>query len=62
MLAALIGKRFPVADDVWPEINVFNCMIDRYGLMYTWVTMVSVEDCEVSDDVPLVFFLSYCFH
>ena len=44
VLAALIGKRFPVANDVWPKINVFNRMIDRYGLMDTWVTMVSLED------------------
>ena len=62
VLAALIGKRFPVANDVWPEINVFNRMIDRYGLMDTWVTMVSLEDREVSDDVPLVFCFSFCLH
>ena len=62
VLAALIGKKFPVADEVWPGINAFNPMIDRYGLMDTWVTMVSAEDCKVSDDVPLIFFVSYRYH
>ena len=62
VLAALNGKEFPVANNVWPEINVFNRMIDGYGLTDTWVTMVSPEDREVSDDVALVFFFSYCFH
>ena len=54
VLAALIGKKFPVADEVWPGINVFNRMIYKYGLMDTWVTMISVVDCEVSGNVPLV--------
>ena len=62
VLAALIGKRFPVADDVWPKINVFNLMIYKYGLMDTWVTMVSVVDREVSGNVPLVLCFSFCVH
>ena len=44
VLSALIGKKIPVADDVWPEINIFSPMIDGYGLTDTWVTMVSPED------------------
>ena len=62
VLAALIGKKFPVADEVWPGINVFNRMIDKSRLMDTWVTMISVVDCEVSGNVPLVLCFSFCLH
>ena len=62
VLAALIGNKFPVADKVWPEVYVFNWMIDGYRLSDTWVTTVSPEDREVSDDVALVFVFSYRFH
>ncbi len=61
VLAALIGKKFPVADEVWQEMNVFNQMIDRYGLMDTWVTKITPDDREVSD-VALVFCFSFRFH
>jgi hypothetical protein len=58
VLAALIGKDFPVADDVWPEVNQFHRMIDGYGLKDTWVTMVSPEDREVSN-VAKAFYSSF---
>ena len=58
MLASLIGKEFPVADEVWPEIYVFHQMIDGYGLKDTWVTMVSPEDQEVSN-VAMAFLLVF---
>ena len=58
VLAALIGKDFPVADDVWPEVNQFHRMIDDCGLKDTWVTMVSPEDQEVSN-VDMAFCLSF---
>ena len=58
VLARLIGKEFPVADQVWPEINVFHRMIDGYGMADTWVTMVSLEDREVSN-VAKAFCLSF---
>ena len=31
-LELLIGKDFPVADKVWPEVNQFHQMIDGYGI------------------------------
>ena len=62
VLAALIGKQFPVAEEVWPGINAFNCMIYDDGLMDTWVTMIGVEDREVSGNVPLVLCFSCCLH
>jgi hypothetical protein len=58
VLAALIGKDFPVANDVWPEVNQFHRMIDGYGLKDTWVTMVTPEDQEVSN-FALAFCLSF---
>ena len=58
MLAALIGKDFPVADNIWLEVNQFNWMIDSYGLMETWVTMITPEDREVSN-VALAFVLVF---
>ena len=61
VLAALIGKKFPVADEVWPGINAFNRMIYNNGLMDTWVTMITPDDCEVSD-VALVLCFSFRFH
>ena len=51
VLAALIGKKFPVAEEVWPGINAFNRMIYDDGLMDTWVTMIGVDDREVSGNV-----------
>ena len=60
VLAALIGKKFPVADDVWPEVNRFNRMICGFNIEDTWVTMVSPEDREVSN-VAMVFCFSFCF-
>jgi hypothetical protein len=41
VLAALVGKDYPVADKVWPEVNQFHRMIDGYGLNNMWVTMVT---------------------
>ena len=61
VLATLIGKDFPVADDVWPGINQFNQMICGFNIEDTWVTMVTPDDREVSD-VALVFCVSYRFH
>ena len=58
VLAALIGKDFPVADDVWPEINQFNRMICGFNIEDTWVTMITPDDREVSD-VALVFCFSF---
>ena len=49
MLAALIGKDFPVADDVWPEINQFNRMICGFNIEDTLVTMITPDDREVND-------------
>ena len=60
VLAALIGKKFPVAEEVWPGINAFNRMIYDDGLTDTWVTMIGVKDCEVSGNVPLVLYFSCC--
>ena len=54
VLAALIGKKFPVAEEVWPGINAFNRMIYDNGLMDTWVTMIGFDDREVSGNVLLV--------
>ena len=61
VLAALIGKDFPVADDVWPEIDLFNRMICGFNIKDTWVTMITPDDREVSD-VALVFCFSFHFH
>ena len=61
VLARLIEKEFPVADQVWPEINIFHRMIDGYGMADTWVTMVSPEDREVSH-VAKAFWLSFCYY
>ena len=58
LLARLIGKDFPVAGQVWPEINIFHRMIDDHGLNDTWVTMVGPEDREVSH-VAMAFFLVF---
>ena len=57
-LALLIGKDFPIAEEVWPEVNQFHRMIDGYGLNDTWVTMVTPEDREVSN-FALAFCLSF---
>jgi hypothetical protein len=54
-LAAVVGKKIPAADEVWPAVNVFNRMIGGYGVTVTWATMVTKEDREVGDGVPLVF-------
>ena len=48
MLVSLIGKEFPVADKVWPEVNIFQQMINGYGLKDTWVTVITLDDWEVS--------------
>ena len=59
MLASLLGKEFPIADEVWPEINMFQQMIYGYGLKDTWVTVVSPEDWEVINvamEICLSFF------
>ena len=58
VLASLIGKEFPVADKVWPEINKFQQMINGYGLKDTWVTMIALEDQEVRN-VVMAFCLSF---
>jgi len=55
VLARLIGKEFPVAGQVWPEINIFHRMIDDRGLNDTWVTMVGPEDREVNNVVMEIF-------
>jgi hypothetical protein len=48
VLAPLVGKKFPVADDVWPVVNQFHRVIDGYKLNYTWVTMITPNEREVS--------------
>ena len=58
VLARLIGKEFPVAGQVWPEINIFHRMIDDRGLNDTWVTMVGPEDREVRN-VAMACFLVF---
>ena len=58
VLAALIEKDFPIADIIWPEVNQFNWMIDSYGLMKTWLIMITQEHQEVSN-VALAFWLSF---
>jgi hypothetical protein len=58
VLAALIGKDFPVADDVWPEINQFNRMICGFNIEDTWVTMITPDDREVSDVALYLLFFS----
>ena len=61
VLASLIGKDFPVADDVWPGINRFNRMICEFNIEGTWVTMITPDDRMVSDiciGVLLFFSLS----
>jgi len=47
-LALRIGKDFPVAGEVWPELNKFHRMIDGKKLNDTWVTLITPEDREVS--------------
>jgi hypothetical protein len=61
VLAALIGKDFLVANDVWLEINQFNRMICGFNIEDTWGMMVTPEDREVSD-VALVFCFSFRFY
>ena len=61
VLAALIGKDFPVANDVWPDINRFNQMICGVNIEDTWATMITQDDREVSD-VALVCCFSFHFH
>jgi hypothetical protein len=58
VLASLIGKEFPVADKVWPEINNFQQMINGYGLKDTWVTVIILEDREVRNNA-MAFCLSF---
>ena len=49
VLASLIGKDFPVADEVWPGIARFNRMICELHIEDTWVTMITADDRMVSD-------------
>ena len=49
VLASLIGKDFPVADEVWPGIDRFNRMICELHIEDTWVTMITADDRMVSD-------------
>jgi hypothetical protein len=48
VLASLIGKDFPVADDVWLGINQFNRMICESNIEDTWVTMITADNRMVS--------------
>jgi len=57
-LALLIGKDFPVADEVWQEVNEFHRMIDDCKLNDTWVTMITPDEREVSN-FALAFFFSF---
>ena len=57
-LRYLLGKIFPILEEVWPEVNQFHWMIDGYGLNNTWVTMVTLEDQGVSN-FALAFCLSF---
>ena len=60
-LALLIGKDFPVADDVWPVVNQFHRLIDGYKLNDTWVTVITLDEREVSifAFAFVLFFLDY---
>ena len=57
-LVLLIGKDFPVADEVWPEVNKFHQLIDGCKLNDTWVTVITPDEREVSD-FALAFCLSF---
>ena len=48
VLAALIGKDFPDAGEVFREVNQFHRMIDDYGLNDTWVSMITPDERDVS--------------
>ena len=61
-LALFIGKDFPVASEVWTELNKFHRMIDGYGLNDTWVTMIAPEDQEVSIFALALCLSFFCYH
>ena len=57
-LALLIGKDFPIADEVWPEVNRFHWLIDGCKLNDTWVTVITPDERDVSN-CALAFFMSF---
>ena len=57
-LALRIGKDYPVAGEVWPELNKFHRMIDGKRLNDTWVTLITPEDRGV-ECFALAFCLSF---
>ena len=57
-LALLVGKDFPVAGEVWPEVNRFHQLIDGCKLNDTWVTVVTTDEQDVSK-FALCFFVSF---
>ena len=57
MLAALVGKDFPVAGELWTEVNRFHRVIDGNELNNTWVTMITPDEREVSDFAFAYFLL-----
>jgi hypothetical protein len=57
-LALLVGKDFPVAGDLWPEVNRIHRVIDDNKLNNTWVTMITPDERDVSN-CALAFFVSF---
>ena len=57
-LALLVGKKFPVAGDLWPRVMRFHQVIDDNKLNDIWVTMLIPDEREVRD-LAFVFFLSW---
>ena len=58
MLATLVRKDFPVAGELWTEVNRFHRVIDGNELNNTWVTMINPDEREVSD-FAFAYFLSF---
>ena len=57
-LALLIGKDFPIADEVWPEVNWLHWLIDGCKLNDTWVTVITPDERDVSN-CALSFLVSF---
>ena len=53
----VIGKEFPVAGELWPQVSCIHRWIDNNKLNDTWVTMLIPDEREVSD-FPFAYFLS----
>jgi hypothetical protein len=60
-LALLVGKEFPVAGDLWPQVNRFHHLIDDNELNDMWVTMLIPDERDVRDLV-FVYFCLFRYH